>query len=252
MHAIQRTTSPLCAPNAPITGSQKTSESEIKHLLQTAPGTFEARIKKHTELAKDLPKEKVLELYKEYPALGARVVAELFKSDSVQTQFEEKTTAAYARFETMHRDVLARDTSLRNQVAADRAFIQHAFTTQVNVVSSQQISLCNKCAFQATLPGVTTDTIARFIKDIKATPEKYPLLDVAVDLKPIYDNAFLEDRVLFSFAKFRGFGCVEVQDTTGVSKKATGQDRYAYDLSQDGPTLQVRYTPGHWSHVGVQ
>lgn len=252
MHAIQRTTSPLHITYAPITRSEKTPESEIKQLLQTAPGTFEARIKKHTELAQGLPQEKVLELYKEYPALGARVVAELFKSDSVQTQFEQKTTAAYARFETMHREALSKTPSLSDQVAADRAFIQQAFKPQVNAVSSQQISLCNKCAFQATLPGVTTDTIARFIEDIKATPEKYPLLDVAVDLKPIYNNAFLEDRVLFSFAKFRGFGYVEVQDTTGVSKKAIGQDRYDYDLSQDGPTLRVKYTPGHWSHVGVR
>lgn len=252
MHEIQRTTSPLYIPATPRNRPERTPESEIKHLLQTVPGTFEARIKKHTELARSFPKEKVLELYKEYPALGARVVAELFKSDSVQKQFERETTAAYARFETMHRETLSKTPSLSDQVAADRAFIQQAFTTQGNVVSSQQISLCNKCAFQATLPGVTPATIAYFIEDIKATPEKYPLLDVAVDLKPIYNNAFLEDRVLFSFAKFRGFGCVEVEDTTGVSKKATGQNRYAYDLSQHGPTLQVRYTPGHWSHVGVQ
>ncbi len=253
MQAIQLTTSPLHKTDAtPIKSSPKTPESEIKHLLQTAPGTFEERIKKHTQLAQGLPKEKVLEIYKEYPALGSRVVANLFKSDSVQTQFEQKTTAAYTRFETMHRNALAHDASLRQQVAADLRFIKQETKTQASAVPAKQVSLCNKCAFQATLPSVTPGTIALFIRDVETSPKKYPLLDARVDLKPIYENAFLEDRVLFSFAKFMGYGRVEVQDTTGVSKKATGQDRYAYDLSQEGKTLQVKYTPGHWSHVGVR
>ena len=247
----------------------------IDSLLKKAPGTFEERVKSHVALAKGLSQEKVIEIYKEYPALGARVVAELFKSDTVQKKFEVKTDSSYAKYDNQHKQVLKRDEVKRLQVEADLTFLKQesvavAQTTAQKIpsskyvtleptvfsrlqsVTSQEISLCNKCAFQAVVPRVTSSTISEFMADVKARPAQYPLMDKEADFKDIYDNKFLEDRVLFSFAKFQGYGKVHVSDTTGVANAASGRDSYAYDLSQAGRTLQVRYTPGHWSHVDVK
>jgi|GEM_PF-6586185 len=141
-------------------------------------------------------------------------------------------------------------------------------TTKVDRTSVGSISMANKCAFQAVDPKVTVSEISAFVAAVKedhsqfpdisdpkiknpAINRKYPLTGPN-ELSDILSGRQNVDQVLFDFAKFKGFGTVVVEDGTGEAKKIHGQNSYTYEIDKDGPTLQVSYSPGHWTHRGVK
>jgi len=72
-------------------GSSNKSDVKIsiKKLLQNQKQlNFEDRVQKHIDLASSLSKEEVFSIYKEYPALGRRVIKELYSDKNDQKKFE--------------------------------------------------------------------------------------------------------------------------------------------------------------------
>lgn len=137
-------------------------------------------------------------------------------------------------------------------------------------LETSEISLTNKCAFQAVnnQERVSKDEIYSFIKAVREKPEEYSALDPNVLAKECKESKLLESSVLYSYAKYKGYQEVRlyVDEATaqleGVDKfqvdKATAQREGVnlYYTTHDtglktGKTLYVRYKSQHFSYINT-
>lgn len=140
---------------------------------------------------------------------------------------------------------------------------------QLEKLETSEISLTNKCAFQAVNQGpISKDEIYRFIRAVREKPEEYSALDPDVLAKECKESKLLESSVLYSYAKYKGYQEVRlyVDEATaqleGVDKfqvdKATAQREGVnlYYTTHDtglktGKTLYVRYKSQHFSYINT-
>jgi hypothetical protein len=247
---------PLASQNIDTRPKEFSGIKGINDLLKNPSkiSDFNERVRQHVTFAQQakLSKEHVIALFENYPALGDRVISKLFDpSEKIHSQFEkaaqkvsEKEAEAYRNF------YIANKNRVETQINHDAVLAKQLAESQ-NIQQAEQSSIIlkNKCAFQAVDPNVKPVDIEAFVKDVQKNSEAYPLI-FKEDIPAIRTNEFLEDRVLFSFAKFKGFGKVAVTDTTGKANKATGTNTYSYEIDPSNTTvLEVRYTQGHWAHI---
>lgn len=134
---------------------------------------------------------------------------------------------------------------------------------QLEKLETSEISLTNKCAFQAVnQEPITKDEIHRFIKAVREKPEEYSALDPDVLAQECREAKLLESSVLYAYAKYK-----EYQEVRLYVNKATAQregvNKFQHDLDSDlyytthdtglktGKTLYVGYKNQHFSYINT-
>lgn len=134
---------------------------------------------------------------------------------------------------------------------------------QLEKLETSEISLTNKCAFQAVNQGpISKDEIYRFITAVRENPEEYSALDPDVLAKECREAKLLESSVLYAYAKYKGYQEVilYVDNTTaqreGVNNFKYDSDSGLYYTTHDtglktGKTLYVGYKNQHFSYINT-
>lgn len=134
---------------------------------------------------------------------------------------------------------------------------------QLEKLEASEISLTNKCAFQAVNQGpISKDEIYRFIKAVREKPEEYSALDPNVLAKECRESKLLESSVLYAYAKYKGYQEVRLYVDKATAQRE-GVNKFQHDSYFDlyytthdtglktGKPLYVGYKNQHFSYINT-
>jgi hypothetical protein len=134
---------------------------------------------------------------------------------------------------------------------------------QLEKLETSEISLTNKCAFQAVNQGaISKDEIYSFIKAVRKNPQEYSALDPNVLAKECRESKLLESSVLYAYAKYKGYQEVRLYVDKATAQRE-GVNKFQHDSNFDlyytthdtglktGKTLYVGYKNQHFSYINT-
>jgi hypothetical protein len=149
------------------------------------------------------------------------------------------------------------DANLISKILNDHYYILE------NISEISEISLKNKCAFQAVnQEPITKREIHQFIQDVRQNPQEYSALDPNVLAKECKESKLLESSVLYAFAKYKGYQEVRLYVDKATAQRE-GVNKFQHDSYFDlyytthdtglktGKTLYVGYKNQHFSYINT-